>query len=89
MARFSVFCALRNTRSLTSLAAATFSSYTSDCGVVIRHRNAGGVETVGFDDVGAGIQIRLVDAADYIRTGQHQQVVAFQIGRPILNRSPR
>ncbi|RMR97359.1 hypothetical protein ALP75_205063 [Pseudomonas syringae pv. actinidiae] len=34
-----------------------------------------GVEGIGFEDVGTGIQIRLLDGADHVWTGQDQQVV--------------
>ena len=41
-----------------------------------------GVEGVGLDDVGAGFEIGIMDLADDLRLGQHQQiVVALEIAR--------
>jgi len=52
--------------------------------VVIGHGDAGGVETVGFDDVSASVEIGLMNAADHVRARQHQEIViAFQVRRPI------
>jgi hypothetical protein len=46
--------------------------------------NAGRVEGVGFDDVGAGLQIVTVNCLDDLRPGEQQQVVvAFQIVRMV------
>ena len=43
------------------------------------------VEGVGLDDVGAGLQIGVVDLADDVRLGQHKQiVVALQIVAMVL-----
>jgi hypothetical protein len=41
--------------------------------VVLRDR--GGAEGVGLDQVGAGLEVRLVDLAHDVRPRQHQQLV--------------
>ncbi len=44
----------------------------------------GGVEGVGFENVGASIQVGFLDRTDHIRTREHQQViVALYIARPV------
>ena len=44
----------------------------------------GGVEGVGFQNVGAGIQVGFLDATNHVRARQHQQVVvAFDIAWPV------
>ena len=46
--------------------------------------HAGGVEGVGFQDVGACIQVGLLDLGDDLRLAQQQQiVVAFDVARPV------
>ncbi len=53
--------------------------------VVIGLRNGGCAECVGFDDIGAGIQVLSVDFLDYIRPREAQQVVvSFQVLVKIL-----
>ena len=48
--------------------------------LVIGHRDRGGVESIGFDDIGAGFKIFGVDVGDQIGLGQTQQIVAtFEI----------
>jgi hypothetical protein len=42
---------------------------------VIGHGDAGGVERIGLQDVGARLQILPVDPRDDLRLGQHQKVV--------------
>jgi hypothetical protein len=43
-----------------------------------------GVEGVGFEDVGAGIQVRLLDGGDDVRTAEQQQVVVtLDVARPV------
>ena len=43
------------------------------------------VEGVGFDDIGAGIEIGFVDTANDFRLREHEEiVVAFEVARPIL-----
>ena len=42
---------------------------------VVGLAEAGGVECVGFDEVGAGLVILPVDVADDVRSGEYQQVV--------------
>ncbi len=52
--------------------------------VVIRHRNRGGVEAVGFQNIRARRQILGVDFLDDVRLCQAQQVVvAFQVVREV------
>ncbi len=43
--------------------------------VVVGLADAGGIEGIGFDQVGAGFEIGLVHTADDVRVGQCQQVV--------------
>ena len=51
---------------------------------VIRHRDGGGIEGVGLDDVRARFEILAVDAADQLGLRQHEQViVAAQVARPV------
>ena len=51
---------------------------------VVGERNALRVERVGLDDVGAGLEILVVDRADDVRPGEHQQVVvALQVAGPV------
>ncbi len=46
--------------------------------------NLGGVEGVGFEDIGAGIQVGFLDRRDHIRAAEQQQVVvAFHVAWPI------
>ena len=46
--------------------------------------DARGIEGVGFQDVGAGIQVGLLDLGDDLRLGQQQQVVvALDVARPV------
>ena len=50
---------------------------------VVRHRHLVRVERVGFDDVGAHLEVFAVDPLDDLRLGQVEQVVvALQRGRP-------
>ncbi|BFO12333.1 hypothetical protein GGER_48430 [Serratia rubidaea] len=52
--------------------------------MVIGHRDGGGVKGVGFEDIRARFQVAVVDRADDVRLGQHQQIViAFQVALPI------
>ncbi len=52
--------------------------------LVVGHGDAGGVEGVGLEDVGAGGAVLLVDLANHGGTGQHQQViVALDVGVPV------
>ena len=52
--------------------------------LVIRHRNGGGVKGIGFQNIGARLQIGVVDLADHFRLAEHQQiVVAFEIAGPV------
>ena len=51
---------------------------------VVGHGGTRAVEGVGLDDVRAHLQVLLVDAADDLRLGQHQQVVvALQVAGPV------
>ena len=51
---------------------------------VIGHGDRRRIESVGLDNVGAGIEIGLVNAADHVRARQHQQVVvAFYVAGPV------
>ncbi len=51
---------------------------------VVGQRDRGGVEGVGLDDVGAGLEVLAVDAGDDLRLGERQQVVvALQVARPV------
>ncbi len=43
--------------------------------LVIVLRNAGGAEGIGFDQVGASLQVALMDCADDLRLGQGEQLV--------------
>ncbi len=50
---------------------------------VVRHRHAVGVERVRLEDVGAGLEVRLVDVADHIRPRDDEQVVVpLEVARP-------
>ena len=52
--------------------------------VVVGHRHGVGVEGVGLDDVGTGVEVGGMDAADQLGPGQRQQVVvALQVRRPV------
>ena len=52
---------------------------------IIALRDGLGVEGVGLNDVGAGFEIRVVDLADDVRLGQHEQVVvALEVAWVIL-----
>src|SRR5690606_27141413 len=52
--------------------------------VVIGHGNARGIERVGLDDIGAGVQVGAVNGTDRVRLGNRQQiVVAFQVTMPV------
>ena len=52
--------------------------------MVIRHGDRSRVERVGLDDVGAGLEVLLVDAPHERGLRQRQQVVvAFQVARPV------
>ena len=52
--------------------------------MIIGHGDTGGVEAVGFQNIGTGRQIGLVDLADHLGLGQHQQViVALEIATPV------
>jgi hypothetical protein len=42
---------------------------------VVGHRDAGGIEGVGLDDVGTGIEILRMDAGDDPRLREREQVV--------------
>ena len=56
---------------------------------VVGLRNGRAVEGIGLDEVRAGGDVLLVDAADDVRLGQDEQVVvAFDIARPILETLP-
>ena len=49
-------------------------------GAVIALADGVGVESVGLDDVGAGLQVGAVDALDQVRLGQVEQIeIAFEI----------
>ena len=49
---------------------------------VVRLSNGGAAERVGLDDVAARLQIRVMDPADHVRPGQHEQVVVpLQVAR--------
>ncbi|MNO95840.1 hypothetical protein D3C76_874930 [compost metagenome] len=51
---------------------------------VIGEGYLGGVEGVGFQNVGAGIQVGFFNAANHVRASQYQQVVvAFDIAWPV------
>ena len=51
---------------------------------VVGERDALGVEGVGLDDVGAGLEVGVVDLADEVRLGQHEQVVvALDVAGPV------
>ncbi len=44
----------------------------------------GGVEGVGLEDVGAGVEVGLLDGLDHVRAAQQQEVVvAFHVARPV------
>ena len=52
--------------------------------MVIGHRDRGGVEGIGFNDVSARFKIGVMDSGDDVRFRQDQQVViAFEIGSPV------
>ena len=52
---------------------------------VVGHGDGLRVKGVAFDDIGAGLKIGFVDAADDVRLRQDKEiVVAFKIARPIL-----
>ncbi len=51
---------------------------------IVRHRRRIGIEGVGLDDVGAGVEKRVMNLADDGRTRQRQQViVAFEVAVPL------
>jgi hypothetical protein len=51
--------------------------------VIIGLTDAGGVERIGLDQIGAGFKVGLMYAADDFRLGQGEQVVvAFQVAAP-------
>ena len=51
---------------------------------IVGHGDAGGVEAVGLQDVGARFQVLLMDAADDLGPGEAEQVVGpFEIGGPV------
>ena len=50
--------------------------------IVVGHRNRRGIESIGFDDISAGLQILHVNLSDQIRPGETQDIVAAsQIAR--------
>ena len=52
--------------------------------MVVGHGDGGGVEGIGFEDVGSRFQIAVVNGGNDLGLGQHQQVViAFQIALPV------
>ena len=52
--------------------------------LVVGHGDAGGVEGVGLEDVGAGGTVLIVDLANDRGATQHQQVVvALDVGMPV------
>ena len=61
------------------------------CHAVVGLRDGGGVEGVGLDDVGAGLQIGAVDPRDDLRLRERQQVVvALEVaGQWSRKRAPR
>ncbi len=57
--------------------------------LVIRHGNRGGVERVGLDNIGAGVEILNMNIGDQVGTCQAQHVVAaFKITGVIRELSP-
>ena len=51
---------------------------------VVGQRDRGGVEGVGLDDVGAGLEVLAVDAGDDVGLGEGEQVVvALQVAGPV------
>ncbi len=51
---------------------------------VVRQRDRGGVEGVGLDDVGAGLEVLAVDPGDDLGLGEGEQVVvALQVPGPV------
>ena len=51
---------------------------------VVGQRDRVGVEGVGLDEVGAGLEVLAVDAGDDVRLGEREQVVvADQVARPV------
>ena len=57
--------------------------------LVVRQRDGCGVERVGLDNVGAGLQVLAVDHLDELRPGEAQKVVAsFQIRRVVGKLAP-
>jgi hypothetical protein len=53
--------------------------------VVVRHADGGGVEGVGANEVGAGVQVLRVDVADDVWLREAEQVVvALDQVRPVL-----
>ncbi len=53
--------------------------------LVVGHRDGVGVEGVGLDDIGAGLQVFAMDLANHIRLRQGEQiVVSLQVNMPVL-----
>ena len=43
--------------------------------MVIGHRDRGGIERIGFDDVGPGLQVLPMNRLDNLRLGQAEQII--------------
>ena len=43
---------------------------------IIGHRDRGGIERIGLDDIGAGFEVLQIDRRDQVRLGNAQDVVA-------------
>jgi hypothetical protein len=79
-----ILCGLGNTQRLHQLGRRVVDLPHQAFHPVVGHGNRRGIESVGFNDVGPGIQIRLMNAAYHVRPGQHQQVVvAFYVTGPV------
>ncbi|MFU0840978.1 MAG: hypothetical protein ACFWUJ_21250 [Pseudomonas fragi] len=70
---------------LARQASAFYVQFVGQClHAVVGLGNLGGVEGVGFENIGTRIQIRLLDGADHVRAGEHQKVVvALDVARPV------
>ena len=57
--------------------------------MVIGHRDRGGIERIGFDDVGPGFQVLPMNCLDNLRLGQAKQVVtSLEVRRMIGKLTP-